>query len=186
MQVANPNYDPNISLDKGTVGAQTATVGGAVTTLLLVAVSLINGGTLDQVVTTGAVSAVATLASAATAGYLAWRRNRKKHRMQSASAPPAVGLLLPLCLALAVSGLAAGCNTTTLPDGTVVHSLDPGVIDTAFRAWERLDQRRRDLEEEKAAAAARADAAQVEAIEKQLDVLGPELEDAWKRVEGRL
>jgi hypothetical protein len=185
LEVENENYDPSKSQKKGLAGAGTATVGGAVTTLLLVGVTVAAGGGVDEAAKGVIASALVTLGSAATAGIFAWWRNRKKHRTRQAYVPPSTGMVVIFC-ALALGGLLSGCAKTVGLDGSVTYTIDPGAVDTAFATWDRLDARRKALEEEKAAAKKAEDAERVKVIEEQLRLLKPELDDAWAAVQARV
>ena len=127
----NPEYNPTISLDKGITNAKSAGIGGALTTLLLVGVTLAQGGKLDEVAATGVVSAVVALGAAAVAGLGEWWRNRKKHSKVRRTGRLPVVLLIA---SLALGGALSGCETLTLRDGTVVQRLDTAALQWAYNA----------------------------------------------------
>lgn len=178
----NPDYDPATTVGKaateGGVVLGGATIGALVGNLVVNSLRTAGkapwGPDLDGYAVTVAATAVASLA----AGLKKAARNIRKHRW------------IPL---VAVMGLAvglAGCATTTTADGTRTVSLDgqavAGAVDTAFAAWDRLESRRRLLEEEKARAEAARDRERVAIVERELARLAPELERAAEAVGDRI
>jgi len=179
----NPEYNPTISLDKGITNAKSAGIGGALTTLLLVGVTLAQGGKLDEVAATGVVSAVVALGAAAVAGLGEWWRNRKKHSKVRRTGRLPVVLLIA---SLALGGALSGCETVTDRDGTVTQSVDTeGLLDTvnvAFTTWERLETLRQTLAAEREAAKTANNAEAMARLDAQLEAIAPELQAAREAV----
>ena len=123
------------------------------------------------------------IASTLIAGLIPVIINTWKHRGKAGNPIP----MLPILLALGLGALTLqACVTTRSVDGTVTTSIDPAAVDTAFATWDRLEARRKALDAEKARAEAARDAARVAMIEAELAKLGPVLEAAWERVQGRV
>lgn len=173
-------YDPAISRDKGLDAGTTATVGGAIVTVVQVGVALSQGATLTDAAATGLVSAIVTLGAAAAAGIRAWWKNRKKHK------PPRNGGNVPysgLTVLLVILSLGlAGCITTTGADGTTTTQLDGAALETAWSTWERYEARKALLEKEKAAARAAQDAQRLAIIEAELEKLEPKINELADRL----
>lgn len=162
-------YNPKISMDKGVDAGTTATVGGAVLTLVQVGVAVSQGATVTETVVSAGVSAAMTLIVAGVSGFRAWRRNRKKHR-QPAWIPSQSGYLL------AVAGLAStlvGCITATAPDGTTTTQVDGVLLETALSRYDRHVARKELLEQ---------DAERQAIIQAELDRLNPEIRALGERL----
>lgn len=136
------SYNPKMSVDKGVAAAGTATLGGAVATMLFFGASLLKGEPLTGAALEALVPALTTLGSAASGGFLAWRRNRKKHK-RAKSKPPRQrgfpsGYSILLIGALAAATMAGCKTTTTLADGSSVTQYDPvatkAAMETAYIA----------------------------------------------------
>lgn len=178
----NPDYDPATTVGKaateGGVVLGGATLGALVGSLVVNSLRTAGkapwGPDLDGYAVTIAATALGSLAAAGKKAL----RNIKKHRWLSV---------------VAIAGLAvglSGCVTTTAPDGTRTTTVDGqavvGAVDTAFATWDRLEARRKFLEEEKARAAAARDRERVAIVERELARLAPELERAAEAVGDRL
>lgn len=178
----NPNYDPALTAGKaaqeGGVVIGGATIGALVGSLVVNSLRQAGkapwGPDLDGYAVTIAASAVAAVAAAGKKAL----RNIRKHRW------------LPLVVIAGLAVALAGCATTTAPDGTRTTTLDGqavvGAVDTAFATWDRLEARRRLLEEEKARAEAARDRERVAIVERELARLAPELERAAEAVGDRI
>jgi hypothetical protein len=171
----NTTYDPAISREKGLDAGATATVGGAIVTVVQVGVALSQGGTLTEAAAAGLVSAVVTLGAAGAAGFRAWWRNRKKHRKPRRNTPQGrdldYGALSVLLMSLSL--FLAGCLATQAQDGTWTLQVDQSALDKSWDRYEELLSRERTLKEEKKNAAPQ----RVEAIAKELEAIAPKIKD---------
>lgn len=173
------DYDPKKSTEKGLDAGVSATVGGAVVTLVQLGITLSQGGTLTEAAATGLVSALITLGAAGAAAVRAWWRNRKKHKIPVGPADinyRGLGGYVLAMVGLAV-GLAGGCQTVKSTDGTITTSIDPVAIETALTTYERLIDRQALLKEERAKALAAQDAERVALVEAELEKLQPRLNE---------
>lgn len=122
---------------------------------------------------------IPVIAATLLAGLIPVIINTWKHRGAVGNPIP----MLPILLALGVGMVAVqGCATTTHPDGTVVQTIDPGILQTAYDTWERYERRKVDLEREREG----ADAARRAQIDVELKRLAPELERAARTLGLRL
>ena len=106
VEVKNQNYQPGKSVEKGAKGAVATTIGGAMTTLVVIALQAIQAGGLDDAMTTALTGAILTLVTAGISGAAEWWRNRSKHSAIRIWKPGGCILVL---LALGVG--ASGCAT---------------------------------------------------------------------------
>jgi len=173
-------YDPSISREKGIDAGTTATVGGAIVTVVQVGVALSQGATLTDAAATGLLSAIVTLGAAGAAGIRAWWKNRKKHK------PPRNGGNVPYAgltvLLVALSLGLAGCITTTAPDGTTTTQVDGVLLETALTRYDRHVARKELLEEQKQIAKEKQDAERLAIIQAELDRLEPEIRALGERL----
>lgn len=166
-----PTYDPKKSLDKGVDAGTTATVGGAVLTLVQVGVAVSQGATVSEAVISAGVSAAMTLIVAGVSGFRAWRKNRKKHKKAERYYSQS-GYLLAVA---GLAGLLSGCITTTAPDGTVTQQVDGVLLETMLTRYDRYVARQELLQIEREKARRANDAAMMAIVQAELDKLEPEI-----------
>lgn len=174
------SYDPTISRDKGLDAGTTATVGGAIVTVVQVGVALSQGATLTDAAATGLLSAIVTLGAASAAAIRAWWKNRKKHKppRNSGNVPYSGLTMLLVALSLAL----AGCITTTAPDGTVTQQVDGVLLETMLTRYDRYVARQELLEIEREKARRANDAAMMAIVQAELDRLEPEIRALGERL----
>lgn len=171
-------YDPTISVEKGVTAGGVAGLGGVLGTVLLVGISAVQSGGLDDAGANTLAGAIVTLATAGGSALAAWWRNRRKHKRAAKPFSPRLrGWAILVAAGLALSAV-SGCATTVGTDGTRTYSVDPVAISTAWQAWSEIESRRAILEAQKQTAKAE-DRARLEA---QLLALEPEIRAAWERV----
>lgn len=139
-------------------------VGGALST-----VEVPEGHLTDKVLLTVGLSAMAAVIRAINNVHKTNKAVAKAALLKSAS-----GYLLLVALSLAL----AGCVTTTAPDGTVTTSVDSAALSTAWDRYERLQEHRDRLEQERA----RADLPRRVEIDAELHGLGPEIDALAERL----
>ena len=156
QKIPNERYEPMKSVTKGALGAAGAGAGGLVTTLVLAAYAA-SQGSLEPDMAQGAVIAAMTLGTSAVTGFLAWLKNRNKHRKRTIFVPDGAsrkraGRRLPgLVFFLAAALALGGCVTTRTiehPDGSVEvieETIDRELLAQTY-AWYLAERQR--LEEE--------------------------------------
>lgn len=132
-------YDPKVTASKATESGLAAGAGAGVGggLALLVVGSLREQGwalwpaALDELAVMVLAALAAALVAALSRAYANWVKNRVRSHV-----PDIFGLVVVMGLAL---GGLSGCMTTTLPDGSVVRSLDTVAIE---RAWQIVEETR--------------------------------------------
>ncbi len=171
-------YDPIISVEKGAKAGGVAGLGGVLGTLVLVGVSAVQSGGLDDAGANTLAGAIVTLATVGGSALVTWWRNRRKHVGRKKPFSPTMrGVVVLLAASLAAAGM-AGCQTTVGSDGSTTYSIDPVALSTAWAAYSEMEARRAALEVQKQA----AKDAERQRIQDQITALEPDIRAAWDRI----
>lgn len=159
MKIENPNFSEAVVVSKAASDGGAVAAGGALGTaiggLLVASLRARALSPWPEGLDVVAVGVVATVLGSAVAMVKRAKRNIRKNKF----------LRLVLVGGLLLGGL-SGCITTTLPDGTVVQSLDTAALREVYLELTR--------EEEKAAPGAEV-VVEIEGVEVDLDAVKEEL-----------